>query len=191
MTQRRPWIRFALPALLLGLLLSLNRFTDLNLQDLGEFESLITVIICAIAVFVWQARSIRFGLGMAALIAAGYLISNNDDVLQQTRNFYGVLKVLAHDSPPKHILYNGTTVHGEQAQDTAHSLEPLSYYHPDGPLGQLFVRLDKASLRRRTRSHRSRGCHTSGSPSLGSSGSRSTSSRDELLPGPMVWARRD
>jgi hypothetical protein len=40
-------------------------------------------------------------------------------------------------------------VHGEQAQDTAHRLEPLSYYHPDGPLGQLFVRLDEALLTRR------------------------------------------
>jgi hypothetical protein len=136
---------FALPALMLGLLVFLDRYTDLNLQDLSEAGSFVVVIICAIAVFAWQARSIRFGLGIAALIAAGYLISNNDDVLQQTRNFYGVLKVVADDSPPEHILYNGTTLHGEQAQDTAHRLEPLSYYHPDGPLGQLFVRLGKAS----------------------------------------------
>jgi hypothetical protein len=140
---------FALPTLMLGVLVFLNRNTDLNLQDLSELGSLSIAIICAIAVFAWQARSIRFGLGMAVLIAAGYLSSNNDEVLQQTRNFYGVLKVLAHDSPPEHVLYNGTTVHGEQAQDTAHRLEPLSYYHPDGPLGQLFVRLDKASLTRR------------------------------------------
>jgi len=140
---------FALPALMLGLLVSLNKYTNLNLQDLAKTGPLVIVITCAIAVFVWQARSVRFGLGMAALIAAGYLISNNDEVLQQTRNFYGVLRVLADDSPPEHILYNGTTVHGEQAQDAAHRLEPLSYYHPDGPLGQLFVRLDKTSLTRR------------------------------------------
>jgi len=140
---------FALPALMLGLLVLLNKYTDLNLQDLARTGPLVIVITCAIAVFTWQARSIRFGLGMAALIAAGYLISNNDEVLQQTRNFYGVLKVSADDSPPEHTLYNGTTVHGEQAQDTAHRLEPLNYYHPDGPLGQLFVRLAKASLTRR------------------------------------------
>lgn len=140
---------FALPALMLGLLVLLNKYTDLSLQDLAKTGALVIVASCAIAVFAWQARLIRFGLGMAALIAAGYLISNNGDVLQQTRNFYGVLKVSADDSPPKHILYNGTTVHGEQAQDTAHRLEPLSYYHRDGPLGQLFVRLDKASLTRR------------------------------------------
>ena len=140
---------FVLPALMLGLLILLNKYTDLNLQDLAETWPLVIVITCAIAVFVWQTRSIRFGLGMAALIAAGYLISNNGDVLQQTRNFYGVLKVSADDSPPEHTLYNGTTVHGEQAQDTAHRLEPLGYYHPDGPLGQLFVRLNKASLTRR------------------------------------------
>jgi hypothetical protein len=140
---------FALPALMLGLFVFLDRYTDLNLQDWAKTGPLVVVVICAVAVFAWQARSIRFSLGMAVLIAAGYLISNNRDVLQQTRNFYGVLKVFADDSPPEHVLYNGTTVHGEQAQDTAHRLEPLSYYHPDGPLGQLFVRLDKASLTRR------------------------------------------
>ncbi|MFZ0147135.1 MAG: fused MFS/spermidine synthase [Xanthobacteraceae bacterium] len=140
---------FALPALMLGLLVFLDRYTDLNLQDWAKTGPLIIAIICAIAVFAWQPRSIRFSLGMAAMIAAGYLISNNDDVLQQTRNFYGVLKVLADDSPLEHALYNGTTLHGEQAQDSAHRLEPLSYYHPDGPLGQLFVRLGRASLTRR------------------------------------------
>jgi hypothetical protein len=139
---------FALPALMIGLLVFLDRYTDLNLEDVSEVGSFVVVIICAIAVFAWQARSIRFGLGIAALIAAGYLISNNDDVPQQIRNFYGVLKVVADDSPPEHILYNGTTLHGEQAQDSAHRLKPLSYYHPDGPLGQLFVRLGKASLTR-------------------------------------------
>ncbi len=86
---------------------------------------------------------------MAALIGAGFLVANSDDVLQQTRNFYGVLKVLADDSPPEHILYNGTTLHGEQAQDSVHRLEPLSYYHPDGPLGQLFAGLGNAPLTRR------------------------------------------
>jgi hypothetical protein len=40
-------------------------------------------------------------------------------------------------------------LHGEQAQDPVHRLEPLSYYHPDGPLGQLFARLGQASLTRR------------------------------------------
>ncbi len=140
---------FAQPALMLGLLVFLDRYTDLNMQDLAKAGALVVVMICAIVAFVWQARSIRFGLGMAALITAGYLISNNDDVLQQTRNFYGVLKVLADDAPPEHILYNGTTVHGEQAQDAAHRLEPLSYYHSDGPLGQLFGRLGKAPLTRR------------------------------------------
>jgi hypothetical protein len=140
---------FVLPALMLGVLVFLDRYTDLNLQDLSQVPSLVVVMFCAIAVFAWQVRSIRFGLGMAAMIAAGYLISNNDFVLQQTRNFYGVLRVLAESSPPEHVLYSGTTLHGKQAQDNARRLEPLSYYHRDGPLGQLFARLGKASLTQR------------------------------------------
>ncbi len=140
---------FALPVLMLGLLVVLDRYTGLNLQDLAQIGSLVVVLICVIAVFTWQPRSVRFGLGIATLIAAGFLVANSDDILQQTRNFYGVLKVLADDSPPQHMLYNGTTLHGEQAQDSVHQLEPLSYYHPDGPLGQLFAHLGKAPLIRR------------------------------------------
>jgi hypothetical protein len=140
---------FALPVLMLVLLVSLDRYTDLNLQDVSAVPSLVIVLICAIAVLAWQPRSIRFGLGITALIAAGYLISNKDFVLQQSRNFYGVLRVVAEDSPPEHDLYNGTTLHGEQAQDNARRLEPLSYYHRDGPLGQLFARVGNLSVTER------------------------------------------
>jgi hypothetical protein len=107
------------------------------------------VTICALAVFAARRRPVRFGLGIAALLAAGFVVSNNDNVLLRTRNFYGVLKVLAEDSPPKHTLYNGTTLHGAQAQDKAHRLEPLTYYHHDGPLGQLFAAVANTQLTQR------------------------------------------
>jgi hypothetical protein len=90
----------------------------------------------------FQHRPIRFGLGIGALIAGGAIIADTDEVLAHVRNFYGVLRVVALESPPSHVLYHGTTTHGTQSLDPARRLQPLSYYHPDGPLGQLFEALD-------------------------------------------------
>ena len=36
------------------------------------------------------------------------------------------------------ILYHGNTVHGRQSTDPNRQHEPLSYFHRDGPLGQIF-----------------------------------------------------
>jgi hypothetical protein len=110
---------------------------------------LIVVLIVAFIIFSFQQRPIRFGLGLAALIAASLMISDTNHILAQSRNFYGVLKVFATDSPPLHVLYNGTTRHGSQAQDSEHHLQPLSYYHPKGPLGQLFAVLGGATQTQR------------------------------------------
>lgn len=130
---------FASPVCIFLLFVLLYRYTDLNLQDLSDSRSLIVVLIVAFIIFAFQQRPIRFGLGLAALIAASLMISGTNHILAQSRNFYGVLKVFAEDSPPLHVLYNGTTRHGSQAQDSKHRLQPLTYYHPEGPLGQLFA----------------------------------------------------
>ena len=38
-------------------------------------------------------------------------------------------------------LRHGTTLHGRQANDPTRQAEPLSYYHREGPIGQLFEEL--------------------------------------------------
>jgi hypothetical protein len=130
---------FASPACIFLLFVLLYRYTDLNFQNLSDSRSLIVVLIVAFIIFAFQQRPIRFGLGLAALIAAGLMISGADHILTQSRNFYGVLKVFDEGSPPLYVLYNGTTRHGSQAQDSKHRLQPLNYYHREGPLGQLFA----------------------------------------------------
>ncbi len=140
---------FAAPVFIFLLLVLLYRYTGLNFQDLSDSRSLIPVLIAAFVIFAFQQRPIRFGLGLAALITAGFMISDANHILTQSRNFYGVLKVFAENSPPLHVLYNGTTRHGSQAQDSAHRLQPLTYYHPEGPLGQLFAVIGGTSRTRR------------------------------------------
>lgn len=60
------------------------------------------------------------------------------------RGFFGVLK-LSHEADPilgqTHVLRNGTTLHGVQAQVPAQRCRPLVYYARTTPIGQVFTAL--------------------------------------------------
>src|SRR5260370_34720781 len=99
---------------------------------------MIVVILITLIVFSFQPRPMRSALGIGALIVGGAIIADTEEVLMHVRNFYGVLRVVAKELPPTHALYHGTTTHGVQSLDPTRRLLPLSYYHPDRPLGQLF-----------------------------------------------------
>ncbi len=129
----------AVPAALFAALFLLDRYTEANFYDPDDSLSLIAVIAAALVAFSLRRRPVRFGLGIAALIVVGVVGTAGDDTLLRVRNFYGVLKVTAEGPPPIHMLYNGTTLHGEQSQDPARRLDMLSYYHRAGPIGQLFA----------------------------------------------------
>src|SRR4051812_6700734 len=80
-------------------------------------------------------RPIRFGLGLGAiLIAASLALVPGEKTLYRDRSFFGIYKVVA--DAPFHELYDGTTVHGQQRVG---SREPLEYFNPAGPAGQVFA----------------------------------------------------
>jgi SAM-dependent methyltransferase len=131
-------IDLSVPAALLALLIGLQRGTTLDLTDTSSVGVFLVLLFAGLVVFGCQRRPLRFGLGIAALIGAGIVINDNGEVLKRARNFYGVLRVVEQETPPMHVLMHGTTTHGEQSLDAERRRQPLSYYHPDGPLGQLF-----------------------------------------------------
>lgn len=73
-----------------------------------------------------------------------------DQLLHQSRNFYGVLTVKQMtqvDSEQTHSryheLYSGSTKHGLQIQhDVSKQCTPNGYYSPRGPLGSIFSNFD-------------------------------------------------
>jgi hypothetical protein len=65
------------------------------------------------------------------------------------RTFFGVLRVTADPSGRFHHLVHGNTVHGRQRWPPATPAEPLSYYHPSGPAGQVFGGFQRSSAPRR------------------------------------------
>jgi hypothetical protein len=57
--------------------------------------------------------------------------------LVSERTFFGVLRV--EQDGAKHVLVNGTTVHGVESFAAGDRGEPLSYYTRQGPLGQILA----------------------------------------------------
>jgi hypothetical protein len=99
--------------------------------------------------FALVGRPLRFGLGVGAMLVAGALCSDpNGYVLHRERSFFGDLHV-RHEPTGEFIqLLHGTTLHGQQPRDPARRDEPSTYFHRDGPIGELFTVLAQMPPRR-------------------------------------------
>jgi spermidine synthase len=102
--------------------------------------------VAGIAVFSFSERPLRFGLGAAALLLAGGFATRTGETVLVERGFFGVHRIEARDG--FHLLKHGSTLHGAQRLDSAR-LEPLTYYHRDGPVGQMFAELPQPAAARR------------------------------------------
>ena len=92
-------------------------------------------------------RSLRFSLGLVALLAASTLYTPDfGHVFTTQRNFFGVVRVT--DSPNGRLRYliHGATLHGSQNLDPAQSREPLAYYTRSGPAGAVLRTLQAKTL---------------------------------------------
>jgi spermidine synthase len=96
----------------------------------------------ALLCYIFVERPLRFGLAVAAfLVASGFYNLRTTNVLHQERSYFGVLKVtkLVHRGVTYHSLTHGTTMHGMQCMNEDRRADPLTYYHRNGPVGQLFA----------------------------------------------------
>jgi spermidine synthase len=108
----------------------------------GSFAIKVLLGILAVCCFPFCRSPLRFGLAVSALFLVGLISSQRtDNVLYATRSFFGVHRVIADDG--FHKLVHGNTSHGMQnvSAEAPRHLTPLSYYHPTGPLGQVFAEL--------------------------------------------------
>jgi hypothetical protein len=92
-----------------------------------------------------RRRPLHLGLALAAvLLVAGFVDARNSDQIRQSRSFFGVLRISRDRDPQGYTeLRHGTTLHGRQSLEPSRRAEPLSYYQRKGPIGQLFVELDR------------------------------------------------
>jgi hypothetical protein len=93
------------------------------------------VVLCIVVV---AARPAVLAILAAVLLVPGLLPSGT--VLHHGRTFFGSHMVTVN-AAGHHVLVHGTTIHG--SQDPRRPSEPVGYYHPDGPIGDLFAYLNE------------------------------------------------
>jgi spermidine synthase len=131
----------SLPLIVLVLMLLQVQWRRLGLPDLGAAGTLALLVPVAMLLYSFAARPLRFGLGVAAVLSVALLAGEANQVEARARSFFGVYTI-RHDPAGYHFLVHGTTVHGAQQTDPATRREPLTYFHREGPLGQVFAALE-------------------------------------------------
>lgn len=100
----------------------------------------VTLGIPAVLAFVASDRPWRYAACLGAVVAAALVTSVNSvgqQVLLTRRSFFGEHRVATDPGGRWRRLVHGNTLHG--MQDTQNPTVPLTYYHPTGPIGQLFT----------------------------------------------------
>jgi len=152
----RPWragrgrrgivLDLALPGLVALLI-----WSSIELGD-GGYGIAISMAVFAVAVVTslllpWRGSPLRFALGLGVLMVMaplaldqqGIVVPGKSGATHVERSYFGVNRVTTTESPFRaNILIHGTTVHGAQRLGGDARNTPLTYYHPDGPLGQVF-----------------------------------------------------
>jgi hypothetical protein len=138
------WLDLLLPGavavLCLGLVLERRRI----LHELPELPARIMLFgVPALVCWTMRKRPLRFAPAFAVLLLVfPATASEGGRVLYSQRNFFGLIRV--HDDRDGRFrrLSHGSTLHGLQRlgseSQPQHSSEPLSYFHPSGPMGQVF-----------------------------------------------------
>ena len=137
-------VPLALGALIAGLVWLVKALPIVGLAGL-----LLCAGVPAIVCFALRRRPVAFGLGLGALMLTMALLAGAGEyrTLHQERSFFGVWQVRVHPAGNFTALVNGTTDHGRQSLEPGRELEPLSYFHRAGPIGQVFGATERAGSR--------------------------------------------
>jgi len=81
----------------------------------------------------------RFALGLGAVFLGGAFFTGGfGKTLHVERNFFGVTRVTLSPNGEALQIVHGRTIHGRQFLAPARAPEPLTFYHREGPLGDVF-----------------------------------------------------
>ncbi|MCC7487665.1 MAG: fused MFS/spermidine synthase [Burkholderiales bacterium] len=142
------WADIVLPAVLGAGYAALVHFGVHPLAH-GKLAIVLYVEALGVALYLMHGRPLRFGLAVAVTLLASGPLHSAEDVLARYRSFFGVHTVVRDESGRFRVLLNGITVHGAQHLEHALRHEPTTFYHRDGPLGQLFSALGAGGRLRR------------------------------------------
>ena len=137
-------------AFAIGLLLFAIAITYVGITYGGEIDDKLPyaralVIVLPIAYFFARSRPVRAAGTALVMAAVGiYMVpklafSNDMQTVSIERSFFGVSRVLSDQTAdgPIHRYVHGDTVHNVQLRDPDLQREPLAYYAPEGPFGDI------------------------------------------------------
>ncbi len=109
--------------------------------NVGLLVLMVAVLIAAglLALILGRRPLLRaVGAAAAALALVGTLIEPAEQLLS-LRSFYGTHRVMSELNGNYHLLMHGSTSHGAQYRGPGSASSPLTYYHPSGPVGDVFA----------------------------------------------------
>jgi len=135
----KSWLRVSFPLFIFILTIGLA-FVVPRLELWARLEMSLVLLLPLVVCFAFSfRRPLVFALALSALmLAAMPYLNASDQTLATERNFFGVWRVTSNPNEQFRRLYHGSTVHGVQLNDESRKCEATSYYHKDGPLGQVF-----------------------------------------------------
>ncbi|GIV96327.1 MAG: hypothetical protein KatS3mg057_0984 [Herpetosiphonaceae bacterium] len=145
------WLDISLPAALGALTVGLIFTMQAAGLEQSQLRLALGFGIPAIICFSFSRRPLRFALavGMLFLASSFYTVEEQGRLLYSDRSFFGIHRVFLDRSGQYHLLVHGATVHGKQSLDPSRRREPLTYYHPQGPIGQVFAALNSDVTKQR------------------------------------------
>ena len=116
----------------------------IHIGPLPNLLAVIVTLVFGVLLFSFRGRPVRFGLALGSVFAAGYFAEafrvGGTTTLDSERSYFGVYRVARDAASRTTTMYHGTTLHGAQSLDPSRRLTPLTYYHPRGPAGDLFLK---------------------------------------------------
>jgi len=117
-------------------------------SGLKEYTLILTALCLLCAIFPRGGGNYRFAAAaLAAIVFTSSERENRRGVIFADRSFFGVYSVYKENGRIQ--IMHGSTLHGEQFLDPKLAEIPTSYYHPLGPLGDIFTvaRQDERPMR--------------------------------------------
>lgn len=122
--------------------LDLSSFAKTLNVETGTLNTTLTygipALLCYAVSFI--KKPARFGI--AVMVFVGVWIATDKwggDIIHRERSFFGVHTVINDADGRFRSLVHGTTLHGKQSRDPEYSQEPFTYFHRQGPIGQVFT----------------------------------------------------
>ena len=157
----RPGLPGPLRDILIGLLLFaglIGLLTVLASLGVGAHGLVLTLAVSTVSALALRGRPVRLAFALGGVFAVTTLLAQTP--LHSERTFYGIHRVV--DEGDRHVYISGSTIHGAEVKTAGGGRRPLTYYHPDGPVGDVFAMSGPPQSDRQHRGSGTRGRRTRG-----------------------------